>query len=120
MHGYDQFDGAYKNLWAIIDASRITRADRGRKPEFKFESDGTTTLLKCSGFKLGTIDGLARSFCPDMELFEIDDQIQSKEKENPYGDEKALARALVHTIFVNQLWGEPEDSSSLFHIPWSF
>lgn len=120
MHGYDQFDGAYKNLWAIIDASRKTRADRGRKPEFKFESDGTTTLLKCSGFKLGTIDGLARSFCPDMELFEIDDQIQSEEKENPYGDEKALARALVHTIFVNQLWGEPEDSSSLFHIPWSF
>lgn len=37
---------------------------------------------------------------------------------NPYGDDQAVTRALIHTLFANPIWGDTL-GAALFHIPWT-
>lgn len=115
-YGYNQFENAYKDLNQMIEASRKARADGGRRSSVEFVED--SSILNCSGILLGKVDGLA-SEMPDhgAEGYSNQEHIQPRYQHNPYGDDEATSRALIHTLFANPLWGDSEESS-LFNIPW--
>jgi hypothetical protein len=114
IYGYKKFDQAYHNLQEMIDTAYQSRADGGRKAGFTF----TESILVCSGMRIGTIDGVA----PGMPVFgdvnySPGAPVQPQYQRNPYGDEIATRRALVHTLFANPIWGD-EQEPALFQIPW--
>lgn len=116
LYCYDQYDGAYEDLREIILSSRITRADAGRKSRVTFQQVNDATLLKCSGVYIATVDGIAPTMVEDLNESDIR-HVQPTATANPYGDDEAVAHALIHTIFANPTWGGSA-GASLFRIPW--
>jgi hypothetical protein len=117
---YDQFDGAYDDLRKVIESSSLYRADGGRKPQFTFIPNGSTDnlLLKCCGICIGAVDGLGFALRSDNIATERTECVQPRSTLNPYGDDEAVTRALIHTLFCNPTWGDTV-GASLFHIPWT-
>jgi len=116
IYGYNQFDKAYRSLHQMIDTLRESRADGGRKS--RFEILDKSSILACSGVLIGKVDGMA-SDMPALGALSFSDceHIQPQHQHNPYGDDKATSRALVHTLFANPVWGDSEHAA-LLHIPW--
>jgi hypothetical protein len=117
-YGYTGFRNAYPNLQEIIETAHSSRADRSWKDNLTtFEG---SKFLKCSGIRIGTLDGIS-SGIPAQEVDDPDyiapEHIQPQERNNPYGDDVSIRRALVHTLCANPIWGD-EEESSLFRIPW--
>lgn len=109
---YNNYEGAYSDLRSMVDKYRKVRADAGRAPTIEFADQ---SLLKCSGFLIGTLDGIASRVA--VEPPPRVEHLQPLFLGNPYGDEAATRNALLHTFFVNPLWSELEEAA-LFHIPW--
>ncbi|KAJ4291035.1 hypothetical protein N0V90_010232 [Kalmusia sp. IMI 367209] len=116
LYCYDQFDGAYDNLRDVINSSCTSRADGARKSEVTFPPSDNAVLLKCSGFLVGRVDGMALTL-PVTNAVSLVEHYQPVATANPYGDDEATARALIHTLFANSKWGDA-GGASLFHIPW--
>lgn len=119
MFCYDQFDGAYDDFREVIASSSFYHADGGRPPQVAFLTDDSTKtlLLKCSGVCIGTVDGIANPFAVEGSRARIVVASQPSSTRNPYGDERAITRALIHTLFINPTWGDTV-GASLFQIPW--
>ncbi|OCL00719.1 uncharacterized protein K441DRAFT_672365 [Cenococcum geophilum 1.58] len=116
IYSYNQFDKAYRSLHQIINTSRESRADGGRKSRFKILDK--SSILACSGVLIGKVDGMA-SDMPALGALSFSncEHVQPQHQHNPYGDDKATSRALVHTLFANPVWGDSEHAA-LLHIPW--
>ncbi|KAL5404938.1 hypothetical protein PMIN06_004997 [Paraphaeosphaeria minitans] len=119
LYGYDQFDGAYSDLREVIESSPRYRADGGRTPQVSFISNDSTDilLLKCSGISIGAVDGLSFSLPSEPLLSTRTGIVQPSSTLNPYGDDQAVTRALIHALFGNPTWGDMFDAA-LFRIPW--
>lgn len=99
IYSYNQFDKAYRSLHQIINTSRESRADGGRKSRFKILDK--SSILACSGVLIGKVDGMA-SDMPALGALSFSN---------------STSRALVHTLFANPVWGDSEHAA-LLHIPW--
>ncbi|OAG02680.1 HET-domain-containing protein [Paraphaeosphaeria sporulosa] len=119
FYNYDQFDGAYDDLQKVIESSSFYRADGGRKLKFSFipSNSPDLLLLKCSGISIGEIDGLGLPLTTAPVPLTRTEPIQPNSTLNPYGDDQAVARALIHTLFGNPTWGDTV-GAALFRIPW--
>jgi hypothetical protein len=115
-YGYNQFEESYGNLNRMIEVSRQSRADGGRKSHFEILDD--VCILTCSGVLIGKVDGLAADI-PPLASADVSncEHVQPQHQLNPYGDDEATTRALVHTLFANPVWGDLEDAA-LLNIPW--
>ncbi|KAF2444066.1 hypothetical protein P171DRAFT_432149 [Karstenula rhodostoma CBS 690.94] len=120
LYLYDQFDGAYDDLRKVIESSSFYRADGGRKPRVSFipNDNAGTLLLKCSGICIGAVDGLGFPLQADPRLSTRTGLVQPISTRNPYGDDQAVARALIHTLVGNPTWGDTV-GAALFRIPWA-
>lgn len=119
LYLYDQFDGAYDDLRKVVESSSFYRADGGRKPQVSFipMESADNLLLKCTGICIGAVDGLGFPLSSDPHLSTRTGVVQSSSTLNPYGDDQAVTRALIHTLFGNPTWGDTV-GAALFHIPW--
>lgn len=116
IYGYKRFDQAYENLEEMIETARQSRADGSWESGFGFLEN--SSVLQCSGIKIGTVDGVATAMGGFGEFnYTLEEPIQPESQPNPYGDEVATRRALVHTLFANPIWGDKQEAA-LFQIPW--